>query len=54
VFIILLVPRRNWEIIYDMDVKEIGSECADCIHVALVNMVMNLEVSYKARNFLTS
>jgi hypothetical protein len=45
-----------------MEIREIGWDIVDCIHLAegrnqwqpLVNMVMNLRVPYKARSFLTS
>jgi hypothetical protein len=55
-------PRHRWEDNIKMDLKEIGSEAVDCIHVAqdrdrwrtLVNTVMNLLVPKKVGNFLTS
>jgi len=41
-----------------MDLKEIGWEGVDYIHLepaqSLVNMVMNFRISQKAENFLTS
>jgi hypothetical protein len=54
--------RRRWEDNIKMDIKEIGWEYVDWIHLAqdrdrwraLVNTVMNLRVPLKAGNFLTS
>jgi hypothetical protein len=57
-----LRPRRRWEDNIRMDLREIGWEGVDWIHLAqdrdqwwaLVNTVMNFGVPEKARNFLTS
>jgi hypothetical protein len=53
--------RRVWEDNIKMDLREIGWECLDWMHLAqdrdqwrsLVNTVMNLRVPQKAGNFLT-
>jgi hypothetical protein len=55
-------PRHRWEDNIRMELKEIGWESVDWIHVAqdrdcwgaLVNMVVNLQVSKRAGNFLAS
>jgi hypothetical protein len=55
-------PRCKWEDNIRMDLREIGWECVDWIHLAqdkdlwrtLVNTVMNLRVPYKAGSFWTS
>jgi hypothetical protein len=55
-------PRRRWEKNIKVDLREIGWEDVDWIHMAqdrdrwraVVNTVMNLWVPLKARNFLTS
>jgi hypothetical protein len=53
---------HRWELNIRTDLREIEWEGVDWMHLAqvrdrwraLVNMVMNLRVSYKAGNFLTS
>jgi hypothetical protein len=55
-------PRRRWEDNIKMDLKEIGFDYVDWIHLvqdrdrwrALVNTVMRLRVPWNAGNFLTS
>jgi hypothetical protein len=55
-------PRHRREGDIKMDLREIGWEDAEWIHLAygkdhwraLVNMVMNLWVPWKVRNFLTT
>jgi len=55
-------PRYRWEDNIRMDLRKTGWEGVDRIHLAhdrdqwwvLVNMVMNLWVTWKAQNFLTS
>jgi hypothetical protein len=55
-------PRRRWENNIRTDLRKIGWRSVDWIHLAqdmdwwlaLVNTVMNLQVSQKAGNFLTS
>jgi hypothetical protein len=53
--------RQKWEYIIRMNLREIGWEDVDWIHLkdmdqwqALVKMVMDLQVPKKVRNFLTS
>jgi hypothetical protein len=46
-------PRHGWEENIKMDLREIGRECVDCMHLAqdrdqlrtVVNTVMNFRVS---------
>jgi len=55
-------PRCRWEDNIKMDFQEVGGGCGDWMELAqdrdrwraLVSTVMNLRVSKKARNFLTS
>jgi hypothetical protein len=55
-------PRCRWVDKIKMDLTETGCEVVDCIQhtqdmvqwQAFVNMVMNLQVPYKAGNFFTS
>jgi hypothetical protein len=55
-------PRRRWEGNIKIDLQEVGCGGMDCIELgedrdrwqALVNAVMNIQVLYNARNFLTS
>jgi hypothetical protein len=55
-------PRHRWKDNTKMDLQEVGCECMDWIDLAedrdrwrtLVNVVMNLQVTYNAENFLTS
>ena len=53
------IPRRRWEDNIKMDLEEVGRGCGDWMELAqdrkswraLVNMVMNLRVTYNAGNF---
>jgi ribosome biogenesis protein Nip4 len=55
-------PRNRWEDNIRMDLREIGWGSVDWMHLAqdkdqwqaLMNMIMNLWVPYKAGNFVTS
>ena len=55
-------PRRRWKDNIKMDLQEVGGGCEDWMELAqdrdrwraLVSTVMNLGVSNKAGNFLTS
>jgi hypothetical protein len=55
-------PRGRWEANTETDLKEIGCDYVDWIHLAqdgdwwryLVNTVMNTRVAYKAGNVLTN
>jgi hypothetical protein len=55
-------PRRRWEGNIEINLRETVWEAVDWIRLAedrdqlrvVVNTVMNLRVSYKAGNFLTS
>jgi hypothetical protein len=57
----LRIPWHKWEDNIRIGLREIGWEGVDWMHLAqerdqwwaLVNMVMNLQVPYKAENFLT-
>jgi hypothetical protein len=42
--VVSLTRRRTWEDNIKMDFKEIGWRGMDCIHLALVNTIMNLRV----------
>jgi hypothetical protein len=54
-------PRRRWEVNFRIDLREIGWEVVDWIHLAqnrdqwrtVVNTVMNLRVPQKVVNFST-